>query len=80
MVRAPEYLCDLITKQNVSVGTRRAEDCYLLSVPPISKSCANSFFERYLCTLLLLYGTISVKIYECWTLAVSKVVSRQNCT
>ena len=31
---APECLCDLITKQNVSVRTRRVEDCYLLSVPP----------------------------------------------
>ena len=44
---APEYLCELITKHNnVSVRTRRAEDCHLLNVPPISKSCANSFFER----------------------------------
>ena len=43
---APEYLCELITKHNnVSVRKRRAEDCYLLNVPPISKSCANSFFE-----------------------------------
>ena len=45
---APDNLCDLITKQNVSVRTRRDEDCYLLSVPPISKFCANSFFERSL--------------------------------
>ena len=46
---APEYLCELITKHNnVYVRTRRAEDCYLLNVPPISKSCANSFFERSL--------------------------------
>ena len=59
---APEYLCELITKQSVSVRTRRAEDCYVFSVPPISKSCANSFFERSLCTLLQLYGTSSVKI------------------
>ena len=43
---APEHLCDLITKQSVSVRARWAEDCYLLSVPPISKSCVNSFFER----------------------------------
>ena len=43
---APEYLCELITKHNnVSVRTRRAEDCYLLNVPPISKFCANIFFE-----------------------------------
>ena len=45
MVQHSEYLCDLITKQR-SVRTRRAKDCYLLSVPPISKSCANSFCER----------------------------------
>ena len=43
---APQYLCDLITKQSVSVRTGQAEDCYLLSVLLISKSCANSFFER----------------------------------
>ena len=44
---APEYLCELITKHNnVPVRTRLAEDCYLLNVPPISKFCANSFFER----------------------------------
>ena len=44
---APEYLCELTTKHNnVSVRTRRAEDSYLLNVPPISKFCANSFFER----------------------------------
>ena len=38
-----QSICDLIAKQSVSVRTRRAEDCYLLSVPPISKYCANSF-------------------------------------
>ena len=57
-----EYLCELITKHNdVSVRTRRAEDCYLLNVPPISKSCASRFFERSfsLCMQLLLYGTSS---------------------
>ena len=45
---APEYLCDLI-RLNVKITTIRARasfDPCLLLVPPISKTCANSFFDR----------------------------------
>ena len=45
---APEYLCDLI-RFNVkitTIRTRASFDPCLLCVPPISKRCANSFFDR----------------------------------
>ena len=45
---APEYLCDLI-KLNVkstTIRTRASFDPCLLCVSPISKTCANSFFDR----------------------------------
>ena len=40
---APEYVCDLIT----TIRTRASFDPCLLCVPPISKTCANSFFDIY---------------------------------
>ena len=44
---APVYLCELITKhEQATVRTRRAQDCFLLAISPISKTCAASFFER----------------------------------
>ena len=53
----PEYLCVLITKHNnVSVRTRRAKDCYLMNVPPISKYCTISFFEHSFMYAALFYG------------------------
>ena len=45
---APEYLCDL-TRFNVKSTTiriRASFDPFLLCVPPISKMCANSLFDR----------------------------------
>ena len=42
----PRYLSELIKKHNSSNRTRRANDHCLLSIPPISKMCANSYFER----------------------------------
>ena len=42
----PIYLRELIKKHNSSNRTRRANDHCLLSIPPISKMCANSYFER----------------------------------
>ena len=42
----PMYLSELIKKHNSSNRTRRANDHCLLSIPPISKMCANSYFER----------------------------------
>ena len=44
---APEYLCDLI-RLNVKSTTIRTRAFFypcLLCVPPISKTCANSFFD-----------------------------------
>ena len=51
---APEYLCDLIrlNVKSTTIRTRASFDPCLLCVPPISKTCANSFFERFLCMLL----------------------------
>ena len=45
---APEYLCDLIrfNVKSTTIRTRAAFDPCLLCVPPISKMCANSFFDR----------------------------------
>ena len=40
----PMYLSELIKKHNNR--TRRANDHCLLSIPPISKMCTNSYFER----------------------------------
>ena len=40
---APEYLCHLI---RLNIRTRASSDPCLLCVPPISKTCANSFFDR----------------------------------
>ena len=42
----PMYLSKLIKKHNSSNRTRRANDHCLLSIPLISKMCANSYFER----------------------------------
>ena len=51
---APEYLCDLIrfNVTSTTIRTRASFDPCLLCVPPISKMCANSFFDRSLCMLL----------------------------
>ena len=45
---APEYLCDLIrlNVKSKTIRTRASFDPCLLCVPPISKTCANSFFDR----------------------------------
>ena len=45
---APEYLCDLIrfNVKSTTIRTRAYFDPCLLCVPPISKMCANSFFDR----------------------------------
>ena len=45
---APEYLCDLIglNVKRTTIRTRASFDPGLLCVPPISKTCANSFFDR----------------------------------
>ena len=45
---APEYLRDLIrfNVKSTTIRTRASFDPCLLCVPPISKTCANSFFDR----------------------------------
>ena len=45
---APEYFCDLIrlNVQSTTIRTRASFDPCLLYVPPISKMCANSLFDR----------------------------------
>ena len=45
---APKYLCDLIrlNVKSTTIRTRASFDPCLLCVPPISKTCANSFFDR----------------------------------
>ena len=44
----PEYLCDLIrlNVKSTTIRTRASFDPCLLCVPPISKMCVNSFFDR----------------------------------
>ena len=43
---APEYLCDLIRLNVKSTTIRTSFDPCVLSVAPISATCANSFFDR----------------------------------
>ena len=45
---APEYVCDLIrfNVKSTTIHTRTSFDPCLLCVPPISKRCANSFFDQ----------------------------------
>ena len=44
---APKYLCDLIrlNVKSTTIRTRASFYPCLLCVPPISKTCANSFFD-----------------------------------
>ena len=45
---APEYLCDLLRPnvKSTTIRTRASFDPCLLCVPPISKTCANLYFDR----------------------------------
>ena len=44
---APEYLCDLIFRvKSTTIHTHTSFDPCLLCIPRISKTCANSFFDR----------------------------------
>ena len=46
--KLPKYLCDLIrlNVKSTTIRTRASFDPCLLCVPPISKTCANSIFDR----------------------------------
>ena len=55
------YFCELITKhEHATVRTCRAQNCFLLATPPISKSCVVSFLSDHFCVLLQLYEINSV--------------------
>ena len=43
---APVYLSELLNKKSISANTRSANDDFLLVIPPISRNCSNTFFER----------------------------------
>ena len=41
------YLCELVKKKSSSTNTRSANDDLLLVIPPLSRNCSNTFFERF---------------------------------
>ena len=43
---APMYLSELVKKKSSSTNTRSANDHLLLVIPPLSRNCSNTFFER----------------------------------
>ena len=43
---APLYSCELIEQQKSTTNTRLAGDAFLLKLPPPSRNCADTFFER----------------------------------
>ena len=43
---APLYLSELVKKKSSSTNTRSANDDLLLVIPPLSRICSNTFFER----------------------------------
>ena len=62
---APEYLCDLIrlNVKSTTIRTRASFDPCLLCVPPISKTCANSFFDRsFVCAAPTLWNALDLDI------------------
>ena len=40
------YLSELVKKKSSSTNTRSANDDLLLVIPPLSRHCSNTFFER----------------------------------
>ena len=43
---APLYLCELFQQQKSTTNTRLEGDAFLLKLPPLSRNCADTFFER----------------------------------
>ena len=43
---APMYLSELVKRKSSSTNTRLANDDLLLVIPPLSRNCSNTFFER----------------------------------
>ena len=60
---APEYLCDLIRLivKSTAIQPRASFDPCLICVPPISKTCANSFFDRSF--VYALWNAVDLDIY-----------------
>ena len=61
----PGYLCDLIrlNVKSMTIRTRASFDPCLLCVPPISKTCANSFFDRsFVCAAPTLWNALDLDI------------------
>ena len=56
---APLYLCELIEQQTSKTNTRLAGDAFLLKLPPPSRNCADTFFERF-----FLYGAENYQQYH----------------
>ena len=40
------YLSELVKQKSSSTNTRSANDDLLLVIPPLSRNCSNTFFER----------------------------------
>ena len=40
------YLSELVKKKSSSTNRRSANDDLLLVIPPLSRNCSNTFFER----------------------------------
>ena len=40
------YLSELVKKKSSSTNMRSANDDLLLVIPPLSRNCSNTFFER----------------------------------
>ena len=43
---APLYLCELIEQPKSSTNTWLANDAFLLKLPPPSRNCSDTLFER----------------------------------
>ena len=43
---APLDLCELLEQQKTTTNTRLAGDAFLLELPPPSRNCVDTFFER----------------------------------
>ena len=59
---APLYLCELI-KQQKTTNTRLAGGAFLLKLPPPSRNCADTFFERsFLCGASYEWGRLDERV------------------
>ena len=54
---APTYLCELISRREISVNMRLGEDHHQLIMPPISKDCSKIFLSVHSFMPLHVNGT-----------------------